>query len=43
MDRIKQIRLETLRNRTRVQKIKTFQENKQFVRKSLDIVLDKKK
>jgi len=39
MEKIKKIRLETLRNRTRVQKIKTFRENKQFVRKSLKILL----
>ena len=43
MEKIKKIRLETLRNRTRVQKIKTFGENKQFVRKSLKILLKKKK
>jgi hypothetical protein len=43
IEKIKKIRLETLRNRTRIQKIKTFWDNRQFVRKSLKIVLDKNK
>jgi len=40
MEEIKRIRLQTLRNRTRAQNINSFKQNKQFTRKSLNIVLD---
>ena len=39
MERIKEIRLETLRNRRRNQNIKSFKENKQFTRKALNTIL----
>jgi hypothetical protein len=43
MEEIKKIRLSTLRNRTRRHCIKTFSQNRQFVKKSLNIVLDEVK
>jgi hypothetical protein len=43
MEKIKKIRLDTLRNRTRIQKIKSFKENKQFTKKALNIVLENNK